>query len=272
MQKTILLFFALMSFFIQSAFALSDADLKKMVLPNNRVIKITGHPQYPPFVWKDKNKNELIGITIEILEKAFAEINVKAQIVYVETWGRAQEEVKLGHIDILVPPYKNEERVKFYNFSPKTIFMDETVLFVKKGKEFNFKNLTDLKNHRGVAIINDSFGTEFDNFDKSDLHIDRLSTTEQCFKFLNLDRAEYVVAGLYSGLSVLKKLKLSETVTFLPNRVIITGMYAPVSIKSPWNKDEIGDYLVRKITEYEKNGLVKKLEKKYIEKMKEEYM
>ncbi|MBC7540937.1 MAG: transporter substrate-binding domain-containing protein [Bacteriovorax sp.] len=258
-------------FVSQAAFGISEADLKKMPLPNNRIIKITGHPQYPPFVWKEKDKNELTGIAIEILKMAFAEINVKTEIIFVETWGRAQEEVKLGHIDILVPPYKNEERIQFYKFSNKPIFMDETVLFVKKGKKFKFTKLSDLKKYKGVAIINDSFGTEFDNFEKSDLNLTRLNETEQCIKFLEIGRADYVVAGLYSGLSIVHKLKLNDSISIFPKRIIITGMYAPISLKSQWNKPEIEAYLDSKIMEYENKGIIKKLEKKYFELMNKLY-
>jgi polar amino acid transport system substrate-binding protein len=271
MVKHLLTFLSIFFLFNQSVFATNEALLKKMPLPNNRIIKITGHPQYPPFVWKEKDSLELTGIAVELLQMAFAEINVKTEFIYIETWGRAQEEVKLGNIDILVPPYKTPERIGFYHFSKKPIFMDETVLFVKKGKEFNFKKLSDLKKYRGVAIINDSFGAEFDGFDKSDLHITRLNITEQCFNFLNLGRADYVVAGLYSGLSIVHKLKLNDSISILPKRIIITGMYAPVSLKSSWNKKEISEYLDQKILEYDKKGIIEKLEKKYLELMKKQY-
>lgn len=262
-------FFFLIVFCLSTtAFAVGEKDLLNKKLPNNRVIKITGHPQYPPFVWKELLRDELTGITIEILKKAFAEINVKTEVIYIETWGRAQEEVKLGHIDILVPPYKNDERLHFFSFSKTPIFMDETVLFVRKGREFKFNQLSDLKKYRGVGIINDSFGSEFDNLDKSTLHITRLTSTDKCFKFLDIGRADYVIAGLYAGLSILRQLKKSETITYLPKRVIVTGMYAPLSLKSEWNTPEIRNYLDQKITEYEKSGVIKKLTEKYVEKMK----
>lgn len=269
-MRTTLIALLLSLFFFQSSFGMSIAELKKMPLPNNRIIKITGHPIYPPYVWKEKNKDELTGIAIELLTRAFAEINVKAEVVFVDTWGRAQEEVKLGHIDILVPPYKNAERVKFFNFTKKPIFMDETAIFVKKGHEFNFKKLSDLKAHKGVALINDSFGTEFDNYDKTDLHLTRLTSTDQLLQFLNIGRTDYVVAGLYAGLSVMRKLKITDSISILPKRVITTGMYAPISLASPWNKDVIEKYLDEKISEYEAKGIVKALEKKYLEKMKED--
>ncbi len=242
--------------------------LKKEILPNNRIIKITGHPLYPPFVWKDNQTNKLTGIAIELLQKAFSEINVTVEVVAVDTWGRAQEEVKLGHVDILTPPYKTEERKKFYKFSTQPIFMDETVLFVKKGKEFVFKNFSDLKAHKGVAIINDSFGTEFDNYDQKELKILRLKTTEQCFNFLEAGRADYLVAGIYAGMDIVDRNNLQDKIVILPKRVITTGMYAPISLKSKWNRPDIEKYLDQKFVEYTKNGFLKELQNKYHQKLK----
>jgi polar amino acid transport system substrate-binding protein len=147
------------------------------------------------------------------------------------------------------------------------MFMDETVIFVKKGREFNFRKLKDLKQYKGVAIINDSFGTEFDNFDSKELKILRLKTTEQCFNFLEASRADYIVAGIHSGMDVANKLKLKNKITILPKRVIITGMYAPISLKSKWSQPEVEKFLSAKFLEYQKNGTLKKLEEKYSHKI-----
>lgn len=266
MPKYIFIFLVLLIFNPASA---DEIALKKEALPNNRVIKITGHPHYPPFVWKDNQSNKLTGIAIEMLQKAFNEINVKVEVVSVDTWGRAQEEVKLGHVDLLTPPYKTEERENFYKFSKQPMFIDETVLFVKKGKEFIFKNFSDLKAYKGVAIINDSFGTEFDNYDQKELKILRLKTTEQCFSFLEAGRADYLVAGIYSGMDIVNRRKIKDKIVILPKRVIVTGMYSPISLKSKWNRPDIEKYLDRKFVEYAKNGLLKELQEKYHQTLKD---
>lgn len=263
----ILLFLLLITLSFTSV---ADADLKNISLPNHRMITITGHPTYPPVMWINKETNQFQGIAIELLQMIFSEINVKTTFINVDSWARAQEEVKSGRIDLLLPPYKTDERIAFYNFATESFMLDETVIFVKKGMEFKFENFKDLLTFPGTAIINDSFGSEFDNFEIIHKKLTRLPTTEQCFRFVDKGRARYVITGLNSGRSVLSRLNWENKFVVLPKRVVVTGMYAPISNKSNWNTIEVNNFLKKKFGEYNRKGIVKKLEKKYLAILKKE--
>ncbi|MBC7428672.1 MAG: transporter substrate-binding domain-containing protein [Bacteriovorax sp.] len=265
-MKLLTLFIALT--FIPAGY--SQTELTDIVLPNNRTITVTGHPDYPPVVWVKKDTKELEGIAVELLTMILKEANIKVVFTNVDTWGRAQEEVKAGRIDILLPPYKTEERVQLYNYAAETFMMDETVVFVRKGQQFKFEEFKDLLIYPGVAIINDSFGTKFDEFEKANKNLTRLPTTEQCFRFVEKKRARYVIAGINSGKAALTKLMLNNKYIVLPKRIIVTGLYAPVSLKSPWNTPQFNAFLRKKFQEYETNGTVKSLEKKYWNILKQE--
>jgi polar amino acid transport system substrate-binding protein len=245
-------------------------DLRNTLLPNNRTIIATGHPVYPPVIWVTRDGHELQGVGVEVIRNIFKEINVKVIFKNVETWGRAQEEVKNGRIDMLLPPYKTLERMKLYNYSANAFMMDKTAIFVKKGQEFSFTDFNDLLSYKGTAIINDSFGSLFDDFDKKNGNITRLATTEQCFRFVEKGRARFVIAGENSGLAALAKLNLEKDFVILPKKIISTGLYAPISIKSKWNKPEINAYLRKKFAEINQNGTIPILEKKYIALFKQE--
>lgn len=259
MKKLLSLFLILLSL---NSFA--QVDLKKASLPNNRVIRVTGHPDYPPVIWAKKGEKKLNGVAVELIEKIFSEADIKVEFINVETWGRAQEEVKAGRIDMLLPPYKTDDRLTLYNYSADAFMQDETVVFVEKGKEFKFEIFEDLLKYPGVAIINDSFGNKFDEFDKTNRNITRLPTTEQCFRFVEKDRARYVIAGINSGVSTLARMGWEGKFVILPKRIIVTGLYAPISLKSPWNTPEVNAYLKKKFAEYNQSKLIKELEKKYL--------
>ena len=250
--------------------SVAETDLKKISLPNNRVINITGHPDYPPVIWFNKESKEFQGIAVEMMQMIFNEADIKVNFTNVESWARAQEEVKNGKLDMLIPPYKTKERLPYYNFATDPFIMDDTVVFVKKGKEFDFEKFEDLLKYPGTAIINDSFGSEFDNFEMTHKHLTRLSTTEQCFRFLDKDRARYIIAGINSGIAALASLHWDDRYVILPKSIIKTGLYAPISLKSHWNTPEVNIYLNEKISEYKRKGIVKKLEKKYLELFKKE--
>ena len=264
-MKTILCLF--LSLLTLNSFAV-EVDLKKANLPNNRVITVTGHPDYPPVIWATKDKKNLQGLSVDLIKLIFKEINVTVVFKNVETWGRAQEEVKNGRIDMLLPPYKTQERLLLYNYSANPFMMDETAVFVKKGKQFNFLNFSDLTAFKGTAIINDSFGSDFDKYDLNNTNITRLATTDQCFRFVEKDRASFVIAGASAGMAALAKLNLEDKFVMLPKRIISTGLYAPLSLKSPWNTPEINTYLRKKFQQYNSDGTVTKLEKKYINLIK----
>lgn len=265
-MKPLLTLILLVFSFISAA----DTDLKKISLPNNRVINITGHPDYPPVIWFNKESKEFQGIAVELLQKIFNEADIKVNFVNVESWARAQEEVKNGKMDMLIPPYKTKERLVYYNFAADPFLMDDTVVFVKKGKEFDFEKFSDLLKYPGTAIINDSFGSEFDQFESRHKHLTRLATTEQCFRFIEKDRARYIIAGVNSGIAALASLRWDDRYVILPKKIITSGLYAPISLKSSWNTPEINIYLNDKFTEYNRKGIVKRLEKKYLELFKKE--
>ncbi|EQC47299.1 ABC transporter, substrate-binding protein, family 3 [Bacteriovorax sp. Seq25_V] len=231
----------------------------------NKLVRVTGHPDYPPIIWYSEKDDKLKGVAVELLEIIFKGSEYKISFEHVATWGRALEEVNQGRIDILLPPYLNEERKKIYHFSEKPFMEDRTVLFLKKGSKLSFKELKDLSSYQGTAIINDSFGDEFDKASKSILKIQRLAKTEQCFRFLLRSRADYLVAGYSAGLSVAKLMGIENQIAVYPVPIIKTGMFMALSKKSKIPSEPLMKLINEKILEIEKTGLIRELEIKYEE-------
>ena len=203
---------------------------------NAKEVRITGHPDYPPIVWK--KDGQLVGSAVTIVKKALENIGYKVKLVPIDTWGRAQEEVRLGRVDILLPPYKTPERERVYAFPEKPFLMDSTALFYKEGNKVKFEEFKDLKAYSGVAIINDSFGEEFDKADEKYKLLKRLKKTEQCFQYLYKDRADYVVAGQNAASVVLNKIGLAHKIHVHEKLVVETGMFTAISKKSKYNTSE----------------------------------
>lgn len=230
----------------------------------SETIKVTGHPDYPPVIWLSKKENTLKGISIEIIQEIFKELNIQIDLVPVNTWGRALEEVIQGRVDILLPPYKTDERLITYNFSQKPFMFDRTVLFVKKGSKIKFEKIEDLKGLKGVAIINDSFGNEFDKAAKDYLKIQRLSKTSQSLKFLLRGRADYLVAGYNAGISVASEEGILNEIEVLEKDVISTGMYIAISKNSKFTDKKIMDTINKYLNEKLTKAKLNKLEEKYL--------
>lgn len=249
--------------FILSVSHASEQDQVIPHLPKSKTITISGHPDYPPIIWVSGKGKKLKGIAVEAVQKIFSKIGVKVKIVPISTWARAQEQVRLGKVDMLLPPYKSKKREKIYSFVSTPFMMDDTVLFTAKGKDLHFEKLTDLRQYFGVAIINDSFGDDFDKADKKYLKVQRLIKTDQSFKFVLKGRADYLIAGYNAGISVATQMGITDKIDYHRKPVITTGMYLAISKRSKWNKPQIIDYLNREITELVTNSYFKSLEPKY---------
>jgi polar amino acid transport system substrate-binding protein len=208
-------------------------------------VLITGHPDYPPVIWQEDG--ELVGSSVTIVKKALINLGYTPKFISVGTWGRAQEEVKFGRIDILLPPYKTSSREEYYEFPKKPFLMDRTSVFTRKGFELKFNTFKDLKKYEGVAIINDSFGEEFDKAEKKYSLLRRLTKTEQCFQFLLKKRADYVVAGHNAAIAVTAKMGLSDKIEAKDKYIIETGMYTAISKKSKLNTKEFRESFFKEV-------------------------
>jgi polar amino acid transport system substrate-binding protein len=240
--------------------SISFADTSKQTK-----LSMTGHPDYPPIIWFSKKEDKLLGVAVEAAESFLKELNYSTKNTPISTWARALKEVARGKIDIILPPYKTKSRELEYHYTKKPFFMDETVIFLKKGKNIKYEKLSDLKKYKGAAIINDSFGDKFDKYDKDVLKIKRLAKTEQCFKFLLRGRADYIVAGKNAGKSVLAKMKLLDKVVIHKNRILETGMYLGISLKSKVDINKVAKHFEKRTKEWHQQGKFKKLEKKYFD-------
>lgn len=229
----------------------------------DQTITVTGHPDYPPVIWKSKKTNRLMGISIELTEKIFKEIGIKTKFIPISTWARSLEEVKDGKIDILLPPYINEKRLKVYTFSDQPFLMDKSALFVRKGFKLDIKDFKELKKYKGVSLINDSFGDYFDNLDRKVLKVKRLVKTDQCLRFVLKNRADYLVAGYNAAKSVAAANNISDKFDVHPTPIIETGMYIGVSKKSHWNRTKILNHINNYLAREETKKMIQELEDKY---------
>lgn len=204
---------------------------------HSETVTITGHPEYAPVVWQDAD-GKLHGTSVSLVRKALNNIGYTAQFLASDTWARAQKDVNSGRVDILLPPYRTPIREKTMVYSDKPLFMDKTVLFHKKGRVIKFKNFTDLKKYKGIAIRNDSFGKKFDDIDKKHKLLKRLSKSNQSFKFLILGRADYFVAGYNAGLVIASQMGIMDQLSVHEQVITEAGMFSPISKKSKFNNSK----------------------------------
>lgn len=96
---------------------------------------VYGDESYPPYSYMDPGTKKAAGIYVEILQMAFAKMPEYKVDIQVTPWKRALSLVETGDGMAVFPPYYNQERAAWMNFSEP--ILDETI--VVYGKEEKLK-------------------------------------------------------------------------------------------------------------------------------------
>ncbi len=191
----------------------------------------SGHPDWPPIMYQQDDL--IVGAGPEIITKVFEELGIKVISKHVGSWDVVQEKAKSGEVDVLVAAYKTAERETYMDYSiPYTI--DPVIFVTKKDKTFPYENWEDLITLKGVVMIGDSYGQEFDNFIIEKLTVEKVETPEEAFTLLEKEEIDYFVYALYSAENYIFENNISDKVEIAPKYITAEDFYLTISKKSPF--------------------------------------
>lgn len=199
----------------------------------SETLTASGHPQYPPIMWKEGGS--IIGAGPELVKLLFKDLNVTVRSPYRGNWDRVQEETRSGKTDVIVGLYMTEERKEYLEYS-NPYARDPVVIFVAKNKAFKYAKWDDLIGKKGTTTTGDSFGQAFDKFITEKLSVARSEKVEENFAKLLDGRADYFIYAMYSGLFESERFGISEKIEFLPVNVSVENFYIGISKRSPFVK------------------------------------
>jgi polar amino acid transport system substrate-binding protein len=171
---------------------------------NEKIAIVSGHTDWKPVMWEEKDS--IIGIGPDVVEKVLQDLNIKNNIKYVGTWDVVQSKAKTGEIDVIVALYKTKEREDYLYYSvPYTT--DPIAVFVKNNRGFSLEKGKDgLIGKKGVATIGDSYGQEIDNaITDKELDVTRVNTPQEAFTLIEKEKYDYFLYSLYSGRKVISE-------------------------------------------------------------------
>ena len=211
-----------------------------------------------PYAGIEGNKlesNNMVGVGMDILHAFFDELKIELQPKKYP-WARSLQYAKSGEIDALLTVFHTKERTKFMDFPEHYLDIDVCVI-VSKGKTFKFENWDDLIGKRGIGIRGDSQGNEFDNFDKTNLNMFRVTNTKQAYAMLvDKDRVDYLIYVREVALIDAAKLGYLDNIEILPVPVTSQKLYIAFAKKSKYAK--YLPELSKKIKLWKSNGKIKK--------------
>ncbi|MBC3929897.1 MULTISPECIES: ABC transporter substrate-binding protein [unclassified Undibacterium] len=234
-----------------SAAAATDEVCKKLIA--------TGNPEYPPFLWRDPDdESHLIGANADLMQSLSKEIGIPVEVKYIGPWGRVQEEAKLGRVDLLAGAFLTLPRFDYMDYFYPAFRETRTVIWVRKDSALTYKKWKDLVGKRGITVINNSFGEDFDRYASESLKVATVPSLEQALTLLTLSRADYLIYEEDPGLAYIAKMNIQNLKPLLPP-VTNENLYLTISHKSPCNTPEMRGRIAKALYKLEKQNLMNKL-------------
>ncbi|WP_447649223.1 substrate-binding periplasmic protein [Pseudomonas abietaniphila] len=190
----------------------------------------TGNAEYPPYLWRDpQDPTRLIGANADLVKHVGAVLGLKVDVLYAGPWSRAQDEVRSGRIDMLAGYFMTSERARILNFISPPFLFTSSMIWLRRGNVFPYRNWSDLVGHSGGTLVSNSYGQSIDDYASANLTLEAVPTAIQAFEKLILKRNDFVVFEQYPGLALTQKLGVAAEVVALEPPVSSEGLYLALS-------------------------------------------
>ncbi len=232
----------------------------------DRII-VSSDPDYPPISWQDRqHPQRIIGVAIEIVERAFAEKGIKVESRYVGPWKRVLAD--RAHLDIIAGLYLTPPRQAYLTFVQPPFMSDPSVIFVRRGRPIHIRQWQDLAAYKGGMRLGDSFGRSFDAFADRHLRLEKVREFEQLSRMVVAGHIDYFIYGLYPGLAMNEKLGLDQQLDYLTPPVSEEKIYIAFTRHSKCAS--YAGFLQARIRDYVNQGLPRTLSEKYLKIWKQQ--
>lgn len=232
----------------------------------SRPIKLVCLISFPPYAWKENGR--IKGIDIDIINEVFKRAKIKKTIKAFPT-RRAVISIAKGFVDGGFSGLKTPSREKVALYADVPVHRSVYKIFVKKGSEFNFKNIEDLYGKKIGINRSFSISKEFRAAVKSEkIKVDEgASTSKQNLLKLITKRLDALVGNQKEMKYIIKKMRLGEKVVELPNPVTRpVNAYLVLSKASNLkNKKQILKKMSRILKEMHADGTIYRIHAKYID-------
>ncbi|WP_412462105.1 substrate-binding periplasmic protein [Pseudomonas sp. SC11] len=196
----------------------------------------TGNPEYPPYLWRDpQDPQRLIGANADLLQHLASELGLEVQITYAGPWGRAQEEVRLGRVDLLAGYFLTRARENEVDFIQPPFLHTPSVVWVRSEQAMTYQGWDDLRGLKGGVLVNNSHGERFDEYARTNLNLEAVPGARQAFDKLLHKRSDYVIFERFPGMALTRVMDIEAKVQGLEPPISSEGLYLAMSRDSPCN-------------------------------------
>ena len=164
-----------------------------------------------PLILQNGPDGKLEGVSVDIINDIAQEQNFNFSIEILP-WQRALSMVKNGQADVLIGPYKSEEREKFMSFSTSHFYEDRMVFLRTSHLTFHWDgNFNAVKSLKILTIKSWAYGKRFDDH-RADLKIEETIYPDHALKMLQKGRADLLAFNERNAIAEIKKNQLENTI------------------------------------------------------------
>lgn len=219
----------------------------------------TGNAEYPPYLWRDpKGGKQLLGANQYVVDEVAKRLGVVIELKDVGSWARAQEALKRGEVDLLAGAFYTDSRRHYMDYIYPAFFNTTSVVWSKPGVSDRYHAREDLIGLKGVTVIDNSFGQEFDEYIKAKLDLTYVPSLKQAFLMLSRDRADYILYEKNPGLVYAELLGYKGRFDILAPEVSAESLYLTISRQSKCNTPMFRERLAKTIRDMQADGFMDK--------------
>ena len=219
----------------------------------------TGNPEYSPYLWRDpEDESKLIGANADLMQLLSKEIGIPIEVKYLGPWSRVQELARAGRVDLIAGAFFTTARLDYMDYFHPAFRGTRTAIWTTPNNTFKYRTWSDLRDRKGLTVVNNSFGEDFDAYAKKSLSIATVATLEQALQMLVLGRTDYLIYEEDPGLALAAKLNITRLKT-APVAVSTEDLFLTLSHRSPCNTGELRGRIAKAIVSLSKNNVMSAL-------------
>lgn len=215
--------------------------------------------EWPPYQIVRDGRVE--GFSTEVVKIVLESIGMVPERIRAYPWKRALQVLRSGHADGLFSANFTEDRLRFARYPDETLVESPWVIWVRRGAEFSFEEMSDLRGKR-IGVVNGySYTPEFWDYIRKHAVVDPVISDETNFRKLPAGRLDCLIAELGNGLSLRRTLGLPGIVPQRENPVKVDGLYLI------FNRERVDEAAVSRFSEtlkaFKEGPVYRELRRKY---------
>ncbi|WP_296997669.1 MULTISPECIES: substrate-binding periplasmic protein [unclassified Thalassospira] len=215
----------------------------------------SGNPDYPPYLWVAKDGEALQGAAADFIKRVGEIAGVEIDVVYSGNWGRVQQHMRDGTIDMIAGAFLTLPRLEYMDYFYPAFQGTRTLIWTRDNLDLGYSQWSDLVGIEGLTVINNSFGQAFDAYARHNLTIREVPSLEQGLQMLSLDRAEYLIYEEFPGKAVAAHENITNIRSY-ETPVSTENLYLTMSHRSECNSGDLRGRISRAVFELVSKGVM----------------